>query len=538
MLKIKLVNNGCFQKILLFQAIIFLLSGSLSLLFSQNQETFLKNKYALVISAENLKKHLYILASDAYEGRETGEKGQKMAADYISAQFKMTGVSPGASDTAYFQRFPMDVQYDKSTSISLNNKEYNLNTDYLAFYGLTAQKVETKDVVFAGYGIEDVNYSDYKKVKVSNKVVLILDGEPMSKDSFCFVSKSKNHSDWSFNYRKKEELARKKNATALLVVVNNIDSAYKQYKHRIISKSIKIKSSASSGKEKIPVIFISKQLANAIIAKPNSGIDKLEREIAKKKNTISTVFSAHLEITISIKEKSLTSENVLGYIEGTDRKDELVVITAHYDHLGIESGRIFNGADDDGSGTAAVIELAEAFARARKEGYGPRRSMLFMTLAGEEKGLLGSEYYTDNPVYPLKNTVADLNIDMIGRIDEKHKDTINYIYIIGSDKLSAELHRINEEQNRQFSRLKLDYTYNSDSDPNRYYYRSDHYNFAKHAIPVIFYFNGTHEDYHKETDKVNKINFDLLEKRARLVFYTAWELANRNDRVKLDLKQQ
>ena len=231
------------------------------------------------------------------------------------------------------------------------------------------------------------------------------------------------------------------------------------------------------------------------------------------------------------------SENVLGYIEGSDKKDELVIVTAHYDHIGKDGDEIFNGADDDASGTTALLEIAEAFERAKKEGHGPRRSILVMTVAGEEKGLLGSQWYSENPVYPLNQTVADLNIDMIGRQDEKYKDNPDYIYLIGSDKLSSELKKINEENNQKYTQLELDYTYDDPNDPNRYYYRSDHYNFAKNNIPIIFYFNGTHADYHKSTDTVEKINFNKMEKITRLVFHTCWELANRNERIKLDPKK-
>ena len=194
-------------------------------------------------------------------------------------------------------------------------------------------------------------------------------------------------------------------------------------------------------------------------------------------------------------------ENVLGYIEGTDLKEELLIITAHYDHLGKHDSLLFNGADDDGSGTVGIMEIAEAFMIAKKEGKGPRRSVLIMPVSGEEKGLLGSKYYTDNPIYPLENTIANLNIDMIGRIDNLH-NTPNYVYLIGSDMLSQELHDISEEINKKYIGLELDYTYNEQNDPNRYYYRSDHYNFAKNNIPVIFYFNGVHEDYHKTTDTI------------------------------------
>jgi hypothetical protein len=233
------------------------------------------------------------------------------------------------------------------------------------------------------------------------------------------------------------------------------------------------------------------------------------------------------------KKKRIKGENVLGYIEGADLKEELIIITAHYDHLGKHDSLVFNGADDDGSGTAATLEIAEAFMLAKKAGKGPRRSVLIMPVSGEEKGLLGSKYYTENPIYPLKNTIANLNIDMIGRLDDWH-DTANYVYLIGADRLSQELHDISEQVNKKYIRLNLDYKFNEEDDPNRYYCRSDHYNFAKNNIPVIFYFNGVHEDYHKTTDTVEKIDFKKTETITRLVFLTAWELANREERIVLD----
>lgn len=229
------------------------------------------------------------------------------------------------------------------------------------------------------------------------------------------------------------------------------------------------------------------------------------------------------------------SENVVAYIKGSEFPDEILVISAHYDHLGInEDGDVYNGADDDGSGTVAVMAIAEAFQKAVEDGNGPKRSILFLHVTGEEKGLLGSKYYVNFPIFPLKNTIADLNIDMIGRTDSAHENNPNYIYLIGSDKLSTELHNLSEEMNHKFTHLNLDYTYNLDSDPNRFYYRSDHYNFAKNNIPVIFYFNGTHENYHRISDTPDKINYELLAKRTKLVFYTAWEIANRENRIMVD----
>ncbi len=228
------------------------------------------------------------------------------------------------------------------------------------------------------------------------------------------------------------------------------------------------------------------------------------------------------------------SQNVVAFIEGTDLKDEYIVVSAHLDHIGAHNGQINNGADDDGSGTVAVMQIAQAFEKAVKKGYRPRRSIVFLHVTAEEKGLYGSQYYVENPLYPLNQTIADLNIDMIGRVDEFHSNNENYIYLIGSNMLSSDLHNRSEKVNSEYSQMNLDYKYADPSDPNRFYYRSDHYNFAKNNIPVIFYFNGTHEDYHQPSDTPDKINYPLLAKRAQLIFAMAWELANGDEKPMVD----
>ena len=228
------------------------------------------------------------------------------------------------------------------------------------------------------------------------------------------------------------------------------------------------------------------------------------------------------------------SENIWAFIEGSEKPEEIVVVSAHYDHVGMKGDEIFNGADDDASGTVALMEIAQAFAMAKKDGHGPRRSILILHVTGEEHGLHGSRFYSENPLFPLKNTVADINIDMIGRRDTLHKTTNNYVYVIGSDRLSSDLDKITQEANEKYVKLDLDYKYNDLNEPQRFYYRSDHYNFAKNGIPSVFLFNGIHADYHKSTDTADKIEFDALEKRTRLAFAIAWELANRKDRPVVD----
>ena len=231
----------------------------------------------------------------------------------------------------------------------------------------------------------------------------------------------------------------------------------------------------------------------------------------------------------------INSINVASIIEGSIYPNEYIVLTAHLDHVGVEGEDIFNGADDDGSGSMALLEIAQAFKLAALDGYRPKRSIVILHVSAEEKGLLGSEYYTNNPLYPLEDTITNLNIDMIGRTDPtRDSDNDNYIYLIGTDRLSSMLHETSEKVNKETVNLELDYRFNAWDDPNRFYFRSDHYNFAKNNIPVIFYFSGTHEDYHMPTDTADKIRYDLLTKRTKLIFHTAWEIANMDDKIVVD----
>ncbi len=291
------------------------------------------------------------------------------------------------------------------------------------------------------------------------------------------------------------------------------------------------------------MVNITPEVADQFLKKSGKTYAALKSAIDNSGTPQSQTLPAEVSISYGPIKKDVKSVNVLGYLEGSDLKDELIVISTHYDHVGItENGgadKINNGADDDGSGTTGVLTIAKAYVKAKKEGNGPRRSILFLLVTGEEKGLLGSEYYSLNPVFPLANTVTNLNIDMIGRTGEEYKnsaDSVNYCYLIGSDKLSTDLHKISENANAVYTKMKIDYKYNDPNDPERIYYRSDHYNFAKHNIPIVFYFNGVHEDYHKPSDEVSKINFELLTKRAQLVYYTGWDLVNRDKRPVVDVK--
>lgn len=491
--------------------------------------------FAKTITEADLEKHLSILASDEYGGRETGTPTMQKTYDYIANYFQSLGL-PAFNNNSYFQTYPLYKQEWAQTSISINNKEYKFLEDFYCFKNSNNDLIESStEIVFAGYGIADEKYNDYDKVDVNGKFILVIDGEPMDKEGNYFLTGSAEKSVWSKNWRTKLGAAKEHGAKGILICMDDIKTRIDEARSWITSSALSLETSGQS--DWLNNFYISSEMANSLLSSSKKNIESLKKKIDKKNKPLS--FSSETSLSLNFKKENqeVEANNVLGYLEGSDLKDEIVFVTAHMDHLGTDGEEIYNGADDDGSGTAGVLEIAQAFVEATNAGYSPRRSLVFMTFSGEEKGLLGSEYYSDHPVFPLENTVADLNIDMIGRVDEFHQNDSDYVYIIGSNFLSDDLHAINEQANSEYTHLTLDYKYNNVDDPNRYYFRSDHYNFAKHDVPIIFYFNGTHEDYHQPTDEVGKINFDLLAVRAQLVFYTAWELVNRNDRIKLNPKK-
>ncbi|WP_255555278.1 M28 family metallopeptidase [Flavobacterium sp. NKUCC04_CG] len=297
----------------------------------------------------------------------------------------------------------------------------------------------------------------------------------------------------------------------------NQDTLYKNL-HILASDEFEGRKTGELGQKKAAA-FLVKQYQNYQIT-PAAGTE----------NYLQTVPSAFMKKLFSPLLND--SENVIAYIRGSEFPEETLVISAHYDHMGIEFGKTFYGADDNASGTVGVLEIARVFQEAVRHGFTPKRSLLFLHATGEEFGLHGSSYYVMHPSYSLENTFANLNIDMIGRRSNDYIEQGNYIYLVGSDRLSTELHEVSESVNKQYSNLTLDYKYNVKGEPEQIYFRSDHYNFVRKGIPVIFYYNGPHADYHKATDTADKIDYPLLQKRVQLIFATAWELINRDERIK------
>lgn len=498
------------MKNLLFAALCLFASKTLSA-----QVDSLALRYAGTITAEELHQHLTILASDAYMGRDTGKEGQKMAATYLKSEFVQAGIppvpapDPSVITEGYFQ--PYDLIEDKAGSIAIEGggRMLTYKKELVYFNEVLTSDVPITEVLYLG------DAQKLPKQGITGRAVLVdASGIGQGSDVMALL-------------RKRLDVVRSGNPSLILISVPALstvmDGMHLPGTSLRLADQVKTATTAGSSAQ---MIMVDEAAMSTLLQSMNMA--KLARK--RKARTIPLVCT----VRATPGTKRITAENVLAFIEGTDKKDEIVVITAHYDHIGVENGVVYNGADDDGTGTVALIEIAEAFAKAKAEGHGPRRSVLVMPVSGEEKGLLGSRYYSDHPVFPLENTVADLNIDMIGRTDSAHATSAPYVYIIGSDRLSTELHAANERANTNYAKLDLDYRYNAESDPNRFYYRSDHYNFARKGVPSIFYFSGVHEDYHQPGDDVEKIQFDLLHQRALLVFHTAWILSGLENRPAVD----
>jgi Zn-dependent M28 family amino/carboxypeptidase len=460
--------------------------------------------YAKTITANDLKRHLYIVAGPEMQGRDAASEGERKAAQYIENEFKRIGLEPSANGT-YRQPFNLYQDSLAGASLEVNGQPFELNKDFtLSVANALDATYRFSEVVVIGSNAAD----SLQKADLAGKLVLVLPGNTGG-------AAAGNRGGGNVMMQ-----LRNKGAAGILSVAPGFPRSTPLNPRG--GMSINVFKKAYGPQQ----FSISENVARAI----------LKNDFDAAKGGAVKTYPANVMLDVQKVTNPLPSSNVLGILPGTDLKDEYLVLTAHYDHVGARGDSvIFYGADDDGSGTVSIIEIAEAFARAKKAGKGPRRSIVFMTVSAEEKGLQGSAYYGENPIYPLDKTTANLNIDMIGRIDPERKigDSTNYVYIVGDDKLSSDLRPISIAANKKV-KLELDYKFNDPKDPMNIYYRSDHYNFAKHGVPIIFFFNGTHADYHRPTDTPDKINYPLLAKRAQLVFYTAWEMANRNDMLKRD----
>lgn len=456
-------------------------------------------KYAGTITEADMKAKLTVLASDEFGGRETGTEGQKKASTFLEDFYKNLGLIAPVEGT-YRQKFNMYQSDWSDVYIKAGRKKLINGTDFIFRGNANMTKEQKLPLVYVG------DAENLDGIDITGKGVITT----------------------TSNRKKQGELAE---TAAAVIIASEDEERFMQGMPRLARAMMKSRLRfTEEPKNNAQSMLFYTTLSNA------AGMLKTTKEkLAAAKASPADVKAGNTRVMVKRKLATIDTENMLAFLEGTDKKDEVLVISSHFDHIGTNSnGEINNGADDDGSGTTGVMEIAEAFVQAAKEGHRPRRSILFLNVTGEEKGLLGSAYYSDHPVFPLENTVNNLNIDMIGRVDPAHENDRDYVYVIGSEKLSSHLKVISEFANITYTNLNLDYKFDDPNDKMRIYYRSDHYNFAKHGIPIIFYFNGTHADYHRPTDTVDKIEWDVMAKRAKLVFHTAWILANRDARTPVD----
>ena len=531
-------------------------------------DSALVQRYQATITAAELAGHLYVYADDYLLGRATTLPGQRFASRYLAGQYAAMGVAPKGSGPdngnygldPYLQ--PFDLEGDVTTRADLTATTAagepvaqaadgpDPDGQAVLWFG-SAQSAAPAAVVFGGFGVRTNRYDDVSSlsdVDLNGKWLLLLGGDPAGPDGRSLATEDGETSRFGSNpFTKAAALVRRGNAEhglggILIVAESDAQVAADAAERAGQVRSLRLPGDGADEEDPTPPIFmVAPSFADALLAPSGQTAAALRTETSEAgAASVFELQDVRLVAEIERETRAVPTENVAALVEGSDPvlKDEVVVVSAHLDHIGGErtddgTDAINNGADDDGSGTVALLEIAEAFRQAALDGHGPRRSVLFLHVTGEEAGLLGSSYYTDRePLFPLENTVANLNIDMIGRYDPTRGfETTDYVYIIGGDLISQDLHDWNAGVNAATGTgLLLSDRFNSPDDPYQFFRRSDHWNFGKYDVPFIFYFTGTHEDYHQPGDEADKIDYERLARITRLVFGTAWEVANREER--------
>jgi len=500
------------------------------------------------ITAAQLKDYLSFIASDEMEGRDTPSRGLDTTAKFLATNLSRWGFKPAGDDGSFFQKIALsrDVIDKAETRVQINDQTLALGDDYIP--SARPADVPATPLVFAGNGwlVKSKNIDAYKGIDAKGKIAVIfapLNGYPHGITASDLTGR--HGEDWM----NLAEYAQKQGVAGIVIVPDfqylaNWDRNRARSTERGITRVEKFQSPTGA---QIPQIVISPRLANNLFQGERQDAVSIFDSISvgQAPDPFALNPDKKLSLTVKVKSDQATTQNVVAVFEGSDPvlKNEYVALGAHYDHVGtgapVNGDSIYNGADDDGSGTTALLAMAEALSKA---GTRPKRSVLFIWHAGEEKGLWGSRYFTNYPTLPLDKIVTQINIDMIGR-SKKEGDTNplnrdlsgpNEIYVIGSKMMSTELGELTETVNKQYLNITYDFRYDDPGDPNRFFSRSDHYNYAKKGIPIIFFFDGVHEDYHRPGDSVDKIDFQKMEKVARTIYMTLWEVANLPARPKVD----
>ena len=490
------------------------------------------------ITSEGLKADLSVLAHDSLEGRETGKPGLDKAARYLAGRYKVMGLKPVGDNGSYFQEFDLDQTVFESVTYNVyDDNEYLIDgsthsaEEIANFTTLIGGEQSLKgEAVFVGYGLQNEEVNQFTDDVAGKWLVLLYE---------------RGYSDFG---ALRSYIGEGKAVGAILIMGTDVES-FTQQAERMQGEfneggGLSL-SYLNEGNEEFSSAInrINPELAAKVL-----GFDTVEEldGMAEELKAAPSEFEAYdlpfvFEHSPKVEQRIVKSKNIVAFMEGSDPelKNEVVVLSSHYDHVGIGApdstgDTIYNGADDDGSGTVGVLHAAQAFSAAKAAGAGPKRSVLFLNVSGEEKGLLGSRYYSDHPIFEVENTVANLNVDMIGRRDFEHPDNPDYVYIIGGEIISSGLNDMLKQANEESVNIELSDRYNDLEDPNQFYRRSDHWNFGRLGIPFVFFFNGVHEDYHKASDEIEKIDFGALTKRTQLLFATTAMVANAAERPEVD----
>jgi len=476
-----------------------------------------------LIQANALQAHLEFIASDALGGRDTPSLGLEIACRYVASQLRLYGVEPAGENGTYFQTIPMSegaVDPAKTTG-NLSGTTMTYGTD---FYASLPAGAASGGLVYVGRGMvsEAEKVDPYAGLDVRGKLVIALQG-------------GRPRQGWT----SASQAAAQHGAAGIVYIPSQ---ATAQAWKSAVDRSARPQN--RRGSASLPSLVLSPDAVGRLFAGEAATAAEVlaAGDDGPKPFALSAAKTASFQIASD--GKATSAMNVVGIVRGSDPtlKAEMVAFGAHIDHVGTTTrdipDKIYNGADDDGSGTVAILEIARAFALGPK----PKRSLLFVWHCGEEKGLVGSAYFTDNPTVALDKVVAQLNIDMIGR-SKKPGDTDprnevltgpNEVFVVGSTKMSTDLQNTSERVNKSFLNMSFNYKYDDPKDTERIFYRSDHYNYARKGIPIIFYFSGLHEDYHQPSDEVEKIDFAKLAMVTQTVYATGWEIANAPTRPKVD----
>lgn len=520
-------------------------------------------RFSESITADFLREHLSVIASDSLRGRDTGTEGIEKAADYIADFYQSIGFEPKGFDGSYFQPFELNA----TVTDSLVYKTYKISgADTLKVnHSVEAKNAESEfvtnfggalpvrsDIIFGGFGVEDSlnNIHNLEGESLSNKWVVLFEQIPYVVEGDTMITT---------DYTERERLItllRDYGARGFLMISDQTEVEFTELAE-INSQAISVPDNLTLPylDDGQPVYdapyaytYISPDFAAKIL-----GVDGQEGLEELRRATLDNLqgFRAHktsyyLDYTPYKGKRTITTKNVLAYFEGADPdlQNEVVVVMGHYDHVGIgaptEDGDfIYNGADDNGSGTVGLMSIANAFHQAEKEGFKTKRSILFLHVSAEESGLLGSRYYSDHPIIPIDSTIAALNTDMISRSDPEHMENgiTDYVYLIGGDIISSQLDSLVLDANQQNVNMQIDRGYNDLDDPNQFYRRSDHWNFGRLGVPFVFFFTGVHEDYHQPGDEVHDVDFEKYPRVARLIYTSAVNVANFEERPIVDNQQ-